>query len=210
MSKAAADARRRTLAKESFKTAAECIGPITPGMAIFAITRGQFSMVDALMHVLDCVGPARISVWTWTAAAYELKLLSETAQRDGRILAARLMIDGGVRRVRAPEYIAGWKERFGPDSIRYIANHAKIATVETAAMKVLMRGSMNLNHNPRFEQFDLTEGGVDFDLVRRIEEELPIAADDAASAELARISRTSDTFGIEKLSLFKGTKTWTK
>ena len=33
---------------------------------------------------------------------------------------------------------------------------------------------MNLNFNPRFEQFDLTEGGEDFDLVERLESELPV------------------------------------
>jgi hypothetical protein len=33
---------------------------------------------------------------------------------------------------------------------------------------------MNLNFNPRFEQFDITEGGEDFELVARIEDGLPV------------------------------------
>jgi hypothetical protein len=36
---------------------------------------------------------------------------------------------------------------------------------------LLLRGGMNLN--PRFEQLDITEGGEHFDLVERIEAELP-------------------------------------
>lgn len=38
---------RRTHAVNSFKTAAECIGPAHKGMSLFAVTRGQFSMIDA-------------------------------------------------------------------------------------------------------------------------------------------------------------------
>lgn len=43
---------RRARAVQSFRTAAECIGPVEPGMALFAVTRGQFSMLDAILHVL--------------------------------------------------------------------------------------------------------------------------------------------------------------
>ena len=34
-------ASRRKTAKQSFGNAAECIGPVTKDMALFAITRGQ-------------------------------------------------------------------------------------------------------------------------------------------------------------------------
>jgi hypothetical protein len=45
-------------------------------------------------------------------------------------------------------------------------NHRKIATVEAASgLKFLRRGSINFDFNPRFEQFDITEGGPEFDLV---------------------------------------------
>lgn len=81
---------RAVRAVESFRTAADCIGPVAPGMSVFAITRGQFSMIDAVMHVLDCVGPARVSLWTWTVAEYEIDRFT-ALQRDGRKHGAELV-----------------------------------------------------------------------------------------------------------------------
>ena len=59
---------RRKRVVESFESAAKCIGPIEKGMSLFAITRGQFSMIDAIFHCLHEIGPAEMSVWTWTIA----------------------------------------------------------------------------------------------------------------------------------------------
>ncbi len=201
-------AGRRARAVESFRTAAECIGPIEPGMALFAVTRGQFSMLDAVLHVLDQVGPARVSLWTWTIADYETARFIEF-QRDGRITDGRLVIDHGAR-AKNHALLADWRAAFGPESIRYVVNHAKLATVEGGGRRVLLRGSMNLNFNPRFEQLDVTEGGEDFELVRRLEEELPILAPNASASECFRASRAGRAFDPETLSIFAGVKTWAK
>lgn len=204
----AAPAARRLRAVESFRTAAECIGPIVPGLAVFAVTRGQFSMLDAVLHVLDELGPARVSVWTWTIADYEISRFTDL-QRDGRITEGRLVIDHGARNKNAP-LIAEWKRRFGRASVRYVLNHAKLATVETSERRVLLRGSMNLNFNPRFEQLDVTEGGPDFDLVREIEDELPDLADNVPGADVYTATKVGDAFDIATLGLFAGVKTWAK
>lgn len=204
----ASPAARRTRATESFRTAAECIGPVTPGLALFAVTRGQFSMLDAVLHVLDEVGPARVSVWTWTIADYEISRFTDL-QRDGRITDGRLVIDHGARNKNAP-LIGEWKRRFGQRSLRYVLNHAKLATVETTDLRVLLRGSMNLNFNPRFEQLDVTEGGADFDLVRSIEDELPYLPDDAPGSSVYAATRVGDAFDVATLGLFSGVKTWAK
>ncbi len=177
-------------------------------MALFAVTRGQFSMLDAVLHVLDQVGPASLSLWTWTIADYEIKSFTELA-RDGRIVAGKLIIDEGARNKNS-QLIREWQARFGQDSVRYVLNHAKIATVETATRRVLLRGSMNLNFNPRFEQLDVTEGGPDFDLVQQIESELPCLADNATCADAYKASRVSEAFAVETLDIFKGVKKWAK
>ena len=75
---------RRKRAVESFKTAADCIGTIEEGAALFAITRGQFSMIDAALACLDQAWPADVSLWTWTVAEYEIECL-ERLRNDGRI-----------------------------------------------------------------------------------------------------------------------------
>lgn len=201
-------AARRAVAAESFRTAAECIGPIVPGMSLFALTRGQWSMIDAVRHCLDAIGPARLSIWTWTIAEYELQTF-ETLRADNRITEGRLVIDYGARNKNAP-LLADWRRQFGPQSIRYVVNHAKIATLETERFRLLLRGSMNLNFNPRFENFDLTEGGPEFDLVRTIEDELPILPDNCSGSQVFAASRVGEAFEPEQLAIFSGVKTWAK
>jgi len=207
--KSSAPTHRRAVACESFKTAADAIGPITPGLSLFALTRGQWSMIDAILHTLDCVGPSAVSVWTWTVAEYEIEVLTRL-RRDERITAGRLVIDYGARNKNAG-IIREWKSTFGPESVRYVVNHSKLALVESASgFRCLLRGSMNLNFNPRFEQFDLTEGGPDFDLVRSIEDELPILPDAVTGEQAYRASKVHSAFSQETLNLFGKVKIWAK
>jgi hypothetical protein len=196
------------VAVESFQTAGACIGPVVPGMSLFAITRGQFSMIDAVLHVLAELGPSRLTIWTWTIADYEIQAFTEL-MRDGRIVGGTLVIDEGARGTR-PGLIGEWQRTFGATSVRYVRNHAKIATVEGGGQRVLLRGSMNLNFNPRFEQLDVTEGGPDFDLVRQIESELPTLPDDCSVRDTCAASRVGEAFEPEQLAIFAGVKTWAK
>lgn len=210
---------RRTRADQSFGNAADCIGTVEPGMSLFAITRGQWSMIDAVLHVLDQVGLSRLTVWTWTIAEYEVQVL-QRLMLDSRLTAATLVIDQSIREKNLGNRIAHnasldivrqWKSTFGRDSVRYVRCHAKIATIESeSGFRVLCRGSMNLNFNPRFEQFDLTEGGPDFDLVREIEAELPILPDTCSKDDAYRATRTTEAFDASILDMFKGVKVWAK
>lgn len=201
-------ATRRKRAVESFKTAADCIGTIEPGAALFAITRGQFSMIDATLACLDQCGPSDISIWTWTVAEYEIECM-ERLRNDGRVKNATLVIDYGARDKNSG-LISRWKGTFGTGSVRYVVNHAKIVTIRSDRFRLLLRGSMNLNFNPRFEQFDLTEGGEDYDLVKAIESELPVLGDTAPGMESYKASRVSEAFEPEQLSFFTGVKVWAK
>lgn len=209
MAPRSAIASRRKTAVESFKTAAECLGPIERGISLFAITRGQFSMIDAVLACLDQVGPSALTLWTWTVAEYEVECV-ERLRQDRRVTSGTLVIDHGARNKNAG-LIRQWKDTNGPDSVRYVVNHAKIATIESASgLRLLLRGSMNLNFNPRFEQLDVTEGGPDFDLVRQIELELPILRDDASGAAVYEGSRVSGAFEASQLEAFRKVKTWAK
>ena len=67
---------RRKRVVESFENAAKCIGPIEKALSLFAITRGQFSMIDAIFHCLKEVGNANVSVWTWTIGDYEVDAMA--------------------------------------------------------------------------------------------------------------------------------------
>lgn len=202
-------ASRRKRAVESFGLAAACVGPCTPGMSLFAITRGQFSMVDVIMHVLAEAGPSRISVWTWTLADYEVELLNRLRD-DGRITDGLLLIDVNAR-VKNATAITEWRSRFGPDAVRFVVAHAKMATVESnSGLKFLLRGSMNLNCNPRFEQLDITEGGADFDLVRRIEGEFPPIPGGGTGKQAWDASKLGGALEPQQMAIFKGAKVWAK
>lgn len=204
-------AARRKRAVESFGTCASALQPIQREMALFAITRGQWSMIDAILVVLDSVpGPCDISLWTWTVAEYEVQCLTRL-MRDGRLSGGRLVIDIGARNKNA-HIIADWRELFGADSVAYVTNHAKIARVADAdGGRYLLRGSMNLNANPRFEQFDLTEGGPDYDMIERVEAELPTVAQDATFKEARRASKVHASWTDDQLTIFgKGLKPWAK
>ena len=209
--RSAAPAARRRRAVESFTSAATTIGPVEKDMSLFAITRGQFSMVDAVLHCLETCAPATLSLWTWRIADYEVDVFRQLADSD-KITAGTLVIDQRAR--TKVEYgldlMAQWRSRFGPRSVRYVVNHAKIAVVEGNGLRLLLRGSMNLNFNPRFEQLDITEGGEDVDLVLGIQEELEILGDDAEFSDLARSSKVNQAFDKQTLDMFAGVKRWAK
>lgn len=119
------------------------------------------------------------------------------------------MIEETARKWNA-SLLAKWKDCFGVDSVRYARNHAKIATIRCERFRLLLRGSMNLNFNARFEQFDLTEGGEDFDLVKSIEAELPVLPDHASVREIYAASKVTPSWSANQLSLFDGVKVWSK
>lgn len=199
-------------AKESFLTAGEAIGAIQHGMGVFAITRGQWSLIDAILHCFAEVGPSHISIWAWTVAAWEVDMLSVLRQRR-EILSALLVVDRSAfsKRKDTPtlRVTQDWQAQFGAESVRYITNHAKMVTIESVSgFRLLLRGSMNLNFNPRFEQFDLTEGGDDFILVKKIEAELPVLVTKRPDGEIRALCQITQSMTETQRASFGKLKPW--
>ena len=218
--------QRATQSVQAFKTAADCIGTIEPGVHVFAVTRGQFSMIDCIHHCIRELGPCNLSVWTWCIADYEIETF-ESLLRSQQITGATLVIDrageqqvaktrsfrdGSIGRAeRQGALMTRWRNKFGPESIKVVLNHAKIATLDNGKMKVVIRGSMNLNHNPRFEQLDVTEGAGPFDLIREIEQGLPNLPANYTRAEVEAATGAHSLFTPEELLPFQGDlKIWKK
>ena len=200
--------KRRARAVESFGSAADCVGPIEPGMSLFAVTRGQFSMLDIVAHCIREVGPCHVSCWTWAIAEYEIQCF-EAFMHNKEIVGGRLIIDrAGAKRSHG--LLADWKTNFGPESVRVCKNHAKICRIETSEVRLLIRGSMNLNFNPRFEQFDITEGGPDYDLVNKLESELPVLEEPLTNMKADNASRLGNAYEAAELALFDGVQVWAK
>lgn len=137
------------------ETAARSIGELTPSCDIFGFSKGQFSLIDLLEHVIAQTGPARLSLSTWTAAHADVirvhDLLANASAID-----CRWLVDFTFQR-RAPAIAAAIRERFGPAAIRVTRNHAKFALVENNRWRIVVRTSMNLNMNPRFEDFQIAD-----------------------------------------------------
>lgn len=191
---------------EGHRTAAEVIGPVVPGMSVFAVTRGQISMIDVIAHLVSEAGPCNVSVWTWCVADYEVEAF-ESLLANRRITGATLIIDFAGER-RNVELTDRWRARFGDESVRVVKNHAKLATVSNDRVRLLARGSMNLNENPRFEQFDVSEGDAAFDLVREIELEIPVSRRMAPHHAAVAATGLASAWSADALKPFAGVRQW--
>lgn len=148
------------------ESAARCIGPIDKGCDLFGLTKGDFSMIDILRHIAREIGPCRIDVGTWTAAAAEIKQ-AEAMLADRNILSMRWLVDRSFPQ-RQAKYFASLLERFGPDSVRLARFHAKFLLLENDDYSVVVRTSMNLNENRRIEFFEISEGTPISDYIRGV------------------------------------------
>lgn len=134
---------------------AEAVGEITHGCEIYGLSRGQFSLIDIVEHILSFTGPADLIISTWTAAGadvdYTLRLID-----DGRVRAMRWVVDASFLS-RQPGYCAALRAAYGDQAIRVTKSHAKFILVENDDWHIALRTSMNLNENRRLENFEISD-----------------------------------------------------
>lgn len=148
------DSRKRQLRELRRKeTAAAAIAGLTHGVELYGFTKGQFSLLDLIRAALATTGPARLSLSTWTAARHEIQAL-DRMKAAGELLGMRWLVDFTFAR-RDPEAAHQIRQTFGLDTIRVAQNHAKFALFENDGWQLVIRTSMNLNMNPRFEDFTI-------------------------------------------------------
>lgn len=121
---------------------------------IVGLTYGQFSLIDLIEATLGIVGPAHVVISTWSAGFYDAEAANRFAS-DGRMLSCRFIMDSSAKRGQATP--AGIAEIFGQDSIRTTRSHAKFVLIRNDEWNVVITSSMNLNLNPRVEQFEMTD-----------------------------------------------------
>lgn len=152
------------------QTAAEAVSGLKPGLEIFGFTKGQFSLLELLQAVLDITGPADVVLSTWTAARREIQVLDEMA-KAGTLRSMRWLVDYTFAR-RDPGAAYMIRKTFGPEAIRVAQNHAKFAVFRNDGWQVVLRTSMNLNMNPRFEDFTLAHDPELAGFLTRITDEI--------------------------------------
>ena len=147
--------RRRAIMQDLTASAAQAIGELSPGCEIFGFTKGQFSFIDLLEHVLNQTGPVRASVSTWTASNASIDRAFELFN-SGKLETCRFLLDAGFK-ARQPEFCDLLIRKFGIQSIRTTRNHAKFFVFRNDRWNIVVRTSMNLNSNPRLENFEISD-----------------------------------------------------
>ncbi len=171
--KKASDKRVVRVAKKM--SAAKAIGSLDKNTDTFILTYGQFSLIDAIMVILDQTGSADVCISTWTAAHAHLDL-SEELMASSDIRSLKMVVDRSFK-TRQPKYFNRMVKLFGVNCIREIRTHAKFITVRNDNWDIVVRTSMNLNENPRLENLEIShdKGFADFfdEIVDNIFEEVP-------------------------------------
>jgi len=137
------------------ESAKKAIGKIEKGCEIFGLTKGQFSMIDILGHVLEEVGASTIDIGTWTAAHSDVKQATQFL-RNNKIKSIRFLVDRSFPS-RQPKYFDHLIDTFGLDSVRLAKFHAKFITIRNENFNICVRTSMNLNKNTRIENFEISD-----------------------------------------------------
>jgi hypothetical protein len=149
-------ARAMRIAKRG--VAQDAIGQLAQNEDTYILTYGQFSLIDALVALLDQTGPADVVLSSWTAADADLEhtanMVEALAIRD-----LRMVVDRSFR-TRQPAYFRRMRELFGAGCVREIRSHAKFMVITNDQWKVVVRTSMNLNENPRFESIEISTDPV--------------------------------------------------
>lgn len=126
------------------------------GGRVIGMTKGQFSLIDLISALLEKVGPSHCVVSTWTTGIRDQESADWLLQ-TGRILSLKFLTDRSFPS-RQYKYAKSMVERFGSDTIWCTRTHAKFALLSNDdGWRVAVRSSMNLNRNPRFEQFDIDD-----------------------------------------------------
>jgi hypothetical protein len=152
------------------ESAQRTIGQLTPGCEIYGFTKGQFSCIHILEHVLKQTGPADVTICTWSAASGDISAAHNMLHMGG-IDSLRFIVDFSFKS-RKPKFCQELIDAFGPDAIRVTSIHAKFMVVRNEAWSLCIRTSMNLNHNPRFENFEISDDAAMCDFMLEIVDEI--------------------------------------
>lgn len=148
-------ARRRQARSFAVGDASEAIGTLERGCEVFGLTKGQFSAIDLLQAIIAQTGPADVALATWSAAEADIRQARWLVDA-GEILSIRLLVDRSFPN-RQPRYCAELLRSFDAGVIRVTRLHAKFMLIRAGEWRVVVRTSMNLNKNPRIENFEISD-----------------------------------------------------
>ena len=137
------------------QAAETALGKIDHGDSILGITKGQFSLLDLIRATAKQTGPAALTVSTWSTGIRDVQNVNLLINK-GIFTSVRLLIDRSFLS-RQPKYAKEVIKVWGEENIRMTRNHAKFFLLKNKTWNICCRSSMNLNRNPRLEQFDIDD-----------------------------------------------------
>ena len=152
------------------ETASRSIGELKKGCEIFGFTKGQFSKIDIIEHCLEYTGPADVFICTWSASSGDIRRASSFL-RSSKIKSLKFLVDFSFKS-RKPAFLKELVETFGIDAVRMSVIHAKCVLIRNKEWNLVIRTSMNLNYNPRFENFEISEDNKFANFIENIVNEI--------------------------------------
>lgn len=142
--------RHRMLRTASARQALE---PFQPGFDYEVMTNGEFSLLDAVLVLLERSGPADVAICTWSAGLYDAEVMNRFID-SGNIRTFRLILDVGFNKLAGvKEYAVTLMDVFGEEHIRTTRTHAKFVTITNDDVQFTISSTANLNENKRLELF---------------------------------------------------------
>jgi hypothetical protein len=135
------------------ENAGDAIKGFKKGVELYGFTKGLFSLSDLLEELLKITGPAELFISTWTASKANVANMIKLIQ-SGKITKSYWFVDFSFHR-RCPELSMEIRKVFGDDAVRIGKNHAKFTLIKNNDWDIVVQTSMNLNQNPRFENFTI-------------------------------------------------------
>lgn len=162
------------LIRQSVSMPDGALGGLEPGCWLFGLTKGQYSLLDLIRAVVAKTGPADVRLSTWSTGIRDAEAAGWMLGA-GEFTSFQMIVDRSFPS-RQPQYVGRMVALFGQDAIIPTRVHAKIALIRAGDWRIVVRSSMNLNRNPRFEQWDLNDAPELFDFVAEWFDELAATA----------------------------------
>ena len=112
-------------------------------------------LLDLIRAVAEQTGPAALTVSTWSTGIRDTQNMG-VLQDQGMFTSVRLCLDRSFAG-RQPRYMSEVIRVWGEENIRMTRNHCKFFMLRNDQWNICCRSSMNLNRNPRLEQYDLDD-----------------------------------------------------
>lgn len=142
--------RHRMLRTNSARVALE---PFKPGHDYEVMTNGAFSLLDAVLVLLEKSGPADVAICTYSAGLYDAEVMNRFVE-TGNVRSIRLVLDGSIKTLGGTRgYAVTLMDVFGEECIRTTRTHAKFVTITNEDHTFTISSTANLNENKRLELF---------------------------------------------------------